>query len=387
MRKFITKISSLGLVVLTMAGCAGKSKNANQVAVQVLPYKTAPVYSGPATIYYIFPASIQGEQNVEIRPKVDGFVEHIYIDEGSVVHKGQLLFKLNNPQYEEAVRSAAASVKIAEANVQAAEMNVEKVKPLVEKDIISKYELQSNEYTLQSQHASLASAQANLVNAKVNVGYTSISSPANGVIGALPYKVGSLVSSTSANPLTTVYNTKNVYAYFSLNEKQLLGFTRSARGKTLEDKLANLPDVSLILADGTEYAEKGRITTISGLISTETGSANLRGTFPNQRGLIRSGSSGMVKVPVHLDSAILIPQRATFDIQSKKFVYLLKDKDSIVNAAIQVSANTIGDLYVVESGLKPGDAIVLEGISNLHTGMTIKPVMVRADSLYQAAKP
>ena len=134
---------------------------------------------------------------------------------------------------------AAASVKIAEANVQAAEMNVEKVKPLVEKDIISKYELQSNEYTLRSHQASLASAQANLVNAKVNVGYTSINSPANGVIGSLPYKVGSLVSSTSANPLTTVYNTKNVYAYFSLNEKQLLGFTRSARGKTLEDKLAN----------------------------------------------------------------------------------------------------------------------------------------------------
>ena len=387
MRKFIAKISVPGLVVLIFAGCSGKSKNANQAATQILPYKTAAVYSGPATIYYIFPASIQGEQNVEIRPKVDGFVEHIYVDEGSVVHKGQLLFKLNNPQYEEAVRSAAASVKIGEANVQAAEMNVEKVKPLVEKDIISKYELQSNEYTLQSQQASLASAQANLVNAKVNVGYTIISSPANGVIGALPYKVGSLVSSTSANPLTTVYNTKNVYAYFSLNEKQLLGFTRSARGKTLEDKLANLPDVSLILADGTEYTEKGRITTISGLISTETGSANLRGTFPNQRGLIRSGSSGMVKVPVHLDSAILIPQSATFDMQSKKFVYLLKDKDSIVNAAIQVSANTIGDLYVVESGLKAGDAIVLEGISNLHAGMTIKPVMLRADSLYRAAKP
>ena len=206
-------------------------------------YKTAVVYSEPATIYYIFPASIQGEQNVEIRPKVDGFVEHIYVDEGSVVHKGRLLFKLNNPQYEEAVRSADASVKIGQANVQAAEMNVEKVKPLVEKDIISKYELQSNEYTLQSQQASLASAQANLVNAKVNVGYTIISSPANGVIGALPYKVGSLVSSTSANPLTTVYNTKNVYAYFSLNEKQLLGFTRSARGKTLEK--ANIRSLQL----------------------------------------------------------------------------------------------------------------------------------------------
>ncbi|WP_428327672.1 efflux RND transporter periplasmic adaptor subunit [Mucilaginibacter sp.] len=350
------------------------------------PYKTAAVYSGAATMYNTYPATIQGEQDIEIRPKVDGYIEKIFVDEGAVVHKGQPLFQLRNPQYDAALRSAEASVKIAEADVMTAQMNVEKVKPLVDKNIISNYELKSDEYTLQAKQASLASAKADLLNAKVNVGYTYLTSPADGVISTIPYKVGSLITSTSTNPLTTVYNTQNVYVYFSLNEKQLLEFLRITKGKTLKDKLATTADVSLILADGTEYPVKGRIVMASGMVSTETGSVSLRANFPNSLGLIRSGNSATISIPVPLDTAILIPQNATYDLQGKKFVYAVSDKDSTVNTPVQLSQNSIGNLYIVKGGLKPGDRIVIEGVANLKPGMAIKPMPVNADTLYAAAK-
>lgn len=380
---------SIGLIALSSCGgnpaAGGPGAGGPGVPTGPTPYKAATVYAGPATIFYSFPASIEGQQNVEIRPKVDGFVQKIFVDEGATVHKGQPLFELRNPQYEAALRSALAAVKIAEADVQTAEMNVEEVRPLVEKKIISDYELKSKQYTLNSKKASLASAQADLVNAKVNVSYTYLTSPSNGVIGTIPYKVGSLVSSTSANPLTTVYNTDNIYVYFSFNEKQLLEFSKTVKGATIKEKLATLADVSLILADGTTYPAKGRIVTAGGLISTETGSVSLRANFPNTLGLIRSGSSATIKIPVHIENALLIPQNATYDLQGQKFVYTLSDKDSTVNTGIRVSANTIGNLYVVESGLKKGDKLVIEGVGNLKPGTAIKPLPVNTDSLYAAA--
>jgi membrane fusion protein, multidrug efflux system len=350
-----------------------------------MPYKIATVYSGRATMYFNFPATIQGEEDVEIRPKVDGFIDKIFVDEGAIVHKGQPLFKLRNPQYEAAVRSAAANVKIAEADVMTAEMNVEKVKPLVDKNIISGYELKSDEFTLESKKASLASAKADLLNAQVNVGYTFLTSPVDGVISTIPYKVGTLITSTSANPLTTVYNTRNVFAYFSLNEKQMFDFLKAVKGKTLKDKLATREDVSLVLADGTEYPVKGRIVTASGQVSAETGSITFRANFSNPSGLIRSGNSATIKVPVTLDTALLIPQNATYDLQGKKFVFTLSPKDSIVNSPVQLSENTIGDLFIVQSGLKPGDKLVIEGVGSLKPGMAVKPVPANADSLYGQA--
>lgn len=382
----IKKLAILSLLLIVFGGCkskkqgmAGPGAGGPQVATS---YKVAPVYSGMATMRYSFPATIQGEQNVEIRPKVDGFIEKIYVDEGASVRKDQRLFKLNNPQYEQTVRSAAAAVKIAEADVLSAQMNVEKVKPLVGKNIISKYELEANQYALTSKQAALASAKADLYNAKVNLGYTTITSPSNGVVGTIPYKVGSLVSSTTGNALTTVYNTANVYAYFSLNEKQLLSFLRAVKGKTLQDKLAKMQDVTLVLADGTTYPHKGRITTSSGIVSTETGSVNFRATFSNPEGLIRSGSSATIEIPIPLDTAILVPQIATFDLQGNKFVYKVIDKDSVVNTSITVDEISIGNFYIVRNGLDPGDVIVVDGVGSLKPGTIIKPIMVNTDSLY-----
>jgi len=386
-RNSIKKLAALSLLLIVFGGCKSKKQGMpGGTAQMVMSYKVAPVYAGKTTIHYTFPATIQGQQNVEIFPKVEGFIQKMYIDEGDRVHKGQILFKLNNPQYEQAVRSAEASVKIAKADVLSASMSVEQVKPLVEKNIVSKYELEANQYTLTSKQASLASAEADLINAKANLGYTMITSPTNGVVGAIPYKVGSLVSSTSPDAMTTIYNTTDVYAYFSINEKQVLSFFRNAKGSTMQDKLSKMQPVSLILADGTTYPYKGRVTTSTGIVNTGTGSLDFRATFPNAQGLISSGSSANIDIPIPIDSAILAPQAATFDLQGNKFVYKVINRDSIVNTAVTVDEISIGNFYLVRAGLKAGDIIVIDGVSSLKPGMHIKPVMVNTDSLYLNAQ-
>jgi membrane fusion protein (multidrug efflux system) len=376
-------VAGLGL----LASCgnnqsgAGKGK-ASSLPVDVKPYAIITLSPRKIMIYSDFPATVQGQQNVEIRPKIDGYLEALFVDEGSVVKKGQLLFRISAPLYEQGIRTAEANVKIAQADLNAAQMQVNKVKPLVDKEIISSYELQSAEYTLQSKQAALAQANAALINARTNLSYATIYSPADGVIGLLPFKIGSLVSSTTTQPLTTVSNIQKIYAYFSINEKQELDFFTNSKGNTLQEKLATFPPVTLKLANGTIFDQKGQIETIGGLVNQPTGSVSLRATFSNPVGLIRSGSSATVQIPRTIDSALLVPQSATYQIQGKLFVYVVAPDNKVHSTAIQVNVNTSGHSYVVEQGIKPGNKVVVEGVGNLREGAVIKPRLVNADSVY-----
>ena len=374
-------------VLFLLFSCGSKGKQDNAFGPQGTPsYKVLELQPRSATLNTDYPANIQGLQNIEIRPKVDGFIEKIYVDEGTLVKKGQLLFKINAPQYGQEVRTAEAGIKTAEADVSAANLQVNKVRPLVEKDIISHYELESAQYTLQSKEAALAQAKATLVNAKVNLGYTSIASPVDGVIGALPYKLGSLVTSTTTDPLTTVYNTATVYAYFAMNEKQLLDFSRDSSHTTLQYKLNHLPKVSLILPDGSLYDHQGKVETVNGLINVNTGSANFRAAFVNPTGLIHSGGSATVRVPQEIKSAILVPQNVTYELQDKRFIYVVDSQNKIKNTVITVMENTPGQFYVVTGGIHAGDKVIIESVSNLRDGMAIKPVMANAESIYKDLK-
>lgn len=382
----------LPVVILTLSMSLFSCGNKNEKAGAGMPpqgpkaYKVLEIQPQTFTAYTDFPATIEGEQNVEIRPKVDGYIEKIYVDEGAAVRKGQVLFKISAPQYEQEVRTARANIQIAEANMHAAEMEVNKVRPLVEKDIISKYELETAEFNLQSKKASLAQAKATLANANTNIGYTSVSSPVNGVVGSLPYKIGSLVNSNTAMPLTTVSNINNIYAYFSINEKMALEFAKDTKGATSDLRLATMPPVTLVLANGAEFSEKGKVEATSGMINTQTGSLSVRATFPNPGNLIRSGSSGLIRIPTTLDKALLVPQRATYEIQGKKFVFVVKDSGKVQSIQINIRSNSNGQVFLVEKGLKPGDLIVLEGVATLREGETIKPVKENADSLYNEMK-
>jgi membrane fusion protein (multidrug efflux system) len=380
-----TKIAAIAIPVLMLLfSCGNKEQKNNAAGFQGIgTYKVLTIEPRSATLNTDYPASIQGLQNIEIRPKVDGFVEKIFVDEGSIVKKGQLLFKIKAPQYEQDVRTAEAGIRTAEADVNMATLQVNKVKPLVEKDIISHYELETAQYTLQSKQAALAQAKASLVNAQVNLSYTTIASPVNGVIGSLPYKLGSLVTSTTADPLTTVYNTATVYAYFAMNEKQLLGFSRDSSNIAFRSKLNNIPKVTLVLSDGTVYEHKGKVETVNGLINTTTGSANFRAAFVNPKGLLRSGGSASVRIPNVIKSAIIVPQNVTYELQDKRFAYLIDDKNKVKNVAITVMDGTPGQFYIVTGGLKSGDRIIAEGANNLKDGTEIKPVEVSAESVYK----
>lgn len=349
-------------------------------------YQIIELQTQKAVVNSDFPATIEGEQTVEIRPRVDGIIQQIYVQEGAQVKKGQTLFRINADQFQQQVRAATASVKIAQANVNAAQMQVNKVRPLVEKDIISKFELQNAQYAFESAQASLAQAQAQLSTAKTNLSYTYVTSPSNGVIGRTPYKTGALVSSNIPGPLTTVANVSRVYAYFSMNEKQLLDFTRYTKGGSLQAKVAQLPAVDLLLPDGSVYPEKGKIQTASGLINTATGASALKATFSNAMGLLRSGGTGTVRIPVTLDEALLVPQKATYEIQGKRFVYLV-DADSVRSVSIGISPSSSGQTFIVTDGLKPGNKIVIEGIAALREGTKIKPVSVNADSVFKSLNP
>jgi len=335
----------------------------------------------PTTTYNDFPATMQGENIVEIRPMVDGYLEEIYVQEGAIVKKGQLLFKIKNPIYDQAVVTAKAAIKIALADVNTAKMEVEKVRPLVDKEIVSKYELESAIFTQQSKEAALAQAYATLANANTNLGYTTLRSPQNGVIGTIPYKKGALVTSNTANPLTILANTGNVFAYFSWNEKVLLAFMSNIPGNSLQERLSHLPPVVLLLADGSEYPEKGRLETASGLINTATGTASFKAIFPNPRGFLHSGASAVVRLYQNIDAALLVPQSASYELQDKHFVYTLTPGNLVMSRAIVSRPTNDGQFLIVTDGLKKGDRVVLNG-TNLKDSTLVTPKFVKTDSIY-----
>jgi len=372
---------------IVIASCGKNDKSAQPEGAQpVKEYKTLTLQPESATLNTDYPASIQGQQNIEIRPRVEGYIDKIFVDEGAVVKTGQALFKISAPEYEQEVRTASASIKSAQAAVSTAKLAVNKVKPLVEKGIISKYDLESAQYNYESALATLAQANAALVNAKTNLGYTTVTSPVNGVVGSIPFRLGSLVSSNNAEPLTTVSSIGNVYAYFAMNEKAMLNFTQSGSGTSLAQKIKALPPVSLLLSDGSTYDEKGRIETVNGLINTETGSVNIRARFPNPKGIIRSGSSTTVRIPNEVKESLIIPQSATFELQDKLFAVTVGKDGKTKNISITVLENTAGNFYVVKSGLQAGDQIVLEGVASLKEGSEIKTQNQKPETVYADLK-
>jgi membrane fusion protein (multidrug efflux system) len=320
-----------------------------------------------------FPATIEGKQIIEVRPMISGYIREICVNEGDRVRKGQLLFKISNPQYEQAVITEQASINSAQAEVNSAIIEVEKVRPLVEKDIVSIYRLESAEMTLKTKEALLEQAKASLANAESNLGYTIIKSPDNGLIGTIPYKVGALVSSASSEALTRLSDISEVFAYFSWNEKQLLDFLAGTAGNTVEEKVKSFPPATLILANGTEYSEKGKIEMASGFISTETGAATFKAIFPNHEGLIRSGSSAVIRIPEEHDSVLVIPQSATYELQNKRFVYVVSSENKVDAVNFSSIPTDDGKYFIVTEGLKTGDRIVTEGIASLKEGSPVIP--------------
>lgn len=320
-----------------------------------------------------YPATIKGQQDIEIRARVSGYITKLCVDEGAVVHKGQPLFLIDAVPYQKAVQAAEAAVEVAKANVATTQLTVDSKTELHAQNIISDYDLQTAKNSLASAKAALARAEAQLASAHNDLSYTTITSPSDGVVGTIPFRVGSLVGTTTQEPLTVVSDINKMFVYFSMNEKQLLALTRQKDG-SVNSMIGAMPEVQLQLADGTMYPAKGKIETLSGVIDLSTGAVQMRATFPNAQRLLRSGGTGTVLIPSVLDSALLIPQSATYEVQDKKFVYVLGDSSKVKNTEITVFPLDNGKQYVVTSGLKPGEQVVVEGVATLRDGMPIQPI-------------
>lgn len=320
-----------------------------------------------------YPATIKGQQDIEIRARVSGYITKLCVDEGAVVHKGQPLFLIDAVPYQKAVQAAEAAVEVAKANVATTQLTVDSKTELHAQNIISDYDLQTAKNSLASAKAALAQAEAQLASAHNDLSYTTITSPSDGVVGTIPFRVGSLVGTTTQEPLTVVSDINKMFVYFSMNEKQLLALTRQKDG-SVNSMIGAMPEVQLQLADGTMYPAKGKIETLSGVIDLSTGAVQMRATFPNAQRLLRSGGTGTVLIPSVLNSALLIPQSATYEVQDKKFVYVLGDSSKVKNTEITVFPLDNGKQYVVTSGLKPGEQVVVEGVATLRDGMPIQPI-------------
>ena len=347
-------LMALGVSVLTACGGGqgGMKIGDNEFAVQEVTMTS----SNQTTQY---PAVIKGFQDIEIRPQVSGFIVKLCVDEGATVRKGQALFQIDPTQYKAAYDQAKASVASAKANLKTVTETEANKKMLHEQKIISDFEYQTAVNNLLTAKANLAQAKAAYAAAEQNLGFCTVTSPSDGVIGTFPYRVGALVSPSVAEPLTTVSQIGDMYVYFSMTEKQLLAMTKA--GGTLKEQLEKMPAVKLQLSDGTLYDAEGKIDAVSGVIDQTTGSVSMRAIFPNKQNILRSGGMANVVFPYTMSDIILIPQTATQEIQDKKFVYVLQSDNTIKHTEVQISNLNDGKHYIVTGGLKPGDKIVVEG--------------------------
>lgn len=373
----LTKSAGMILASVTaigMTGCGNSNQQQMAQGAAAPQIATMTVAYGNSQLESSYPATIKGRTDIDIRPQVTGFITKVHVDEGQQVHKGQVLFTIDQVQYQAAVDAAQAGVKVAQTAVDNATLTESNKRKLLEKNIISQYEWQMAANALASAKAQLASAEAQLASAKKNLAYTEVVAPSNGVVGSIPNREGSLASPSSVQPLTTVSDNSQVYAYFSLNEKDILALTENGT-KSLNSSVNEMPEVTLKLATGQIYPEKGKVATVSGVIDNNTGAATVRALFDNNNGMLRSGSTGQVLIPTSYDEVILIPQSATSEIQNIRFAYVVNDSNKIIATPIQVASLNDGKNFVVTSGLQPGQRIAVEGIgTTVRDGITIQPV-------------
>ena len=316
-----------------------------------------------------YSATIRGRQDIDIYPQVSGTIEKLCVTEGQTVRRGQLLFVIDQIPYRAALKTAVANVEAARAAMATAELTYNSNKELYAQKVVSEFSLKTAENTYLTAKAQLTQAEAQEVNARYNLSYTEVKSPSDGVVGALPYRVGALVGANLPYPLTTVSDNSDMYVYFSMTENQLLALTRQYG--SMDEALKNMPEVELILNDNSVYNKKGVIESISGVIDRQTGTVMARVVFPNESRLLHSGASGTVVVPSIYKDCIAIPQGATVQMQDKVVVYKVVDGKA-VSTLITVAGINDGREYVVLSGLQSGDEIISEGAGLVREGTQVK---------------
>lgn len=332
-------------------------------------YAVIQVKPSDKTLSSTYSATIRGRQDIDIYPQVAGTLTRLCVSEGQRVRQGQALFIIDQVPYKAALETAVANVEAAKAGLATAQLTFDSKKELFARKVVSEFDLKTAENTWLTAKAQLAQAKAQEVNARNNLSYTEVKSPADGVVGTLPYRVGTLVGASMPQPLTTVSDNSQMYVYFSVDELQLLNLTRQYGSK--EKALESMPEVDLQLKDQSIYSEKGKIESISGVIDRTTGTTSLRAVFDNRNGLLYSGATGNVIVPVERKGCIVVPKTVTFELQDKSFVYKIVDGKAAATPVVLTTLND-GRECIIEEGLKTGDIIIAEGVGLLRDGAPVK---------------
>ena len=361
------KILMFAAATMLMASCGG---GGGRPSFGDNEFPVVTVGTASTTMQSTYPATIKGVQDVEIHPKVQGFITQVNVREGQTVSAGQVLFVLDNVTYQAQVRQAHASVNTATASCNTAKLNYENSQKLHENGVIGDFELQSATNQYEQAKASLAAAEANLASAKEMLSFCYVKSPASGVVGSLPFKVGALVS--ASNTLTSVSNISSMEVYFSMTEKDVLEMGKNAGG--LNGAIQEMPAVQLKLADGNIYGQEGKVTKMSGVIDPATGSVQMIAVFQNPDKLLKSGGSGTIVIPHSNSNAIIISQSCVSEVQDKHFVYIVGADNKVKYTEIKVDPQNDGNNYIVTEGLKTGDKFVTNGITKLTYGMEIVPI-------------
>ena len=364
------KVLFIATIAAMIVSCGGKRGGQPNFGDDEYPVVTVGTSSAASQTTY--PATIKGVQDVEIRPKVAGFITRINVREGQSVGAGQVLFVIDNVTYQAAVRQAQAAVNTAKAQMNTAKLTYENNQKLHEQNIIGDYELMTAKNSYETAQAAVAQAEAGLTSARENLNFCYVKSPASGIIGNLPYKVGAMVSASSTPALTTVSNNSSMEVYFSMTEKDILDMAKTSG--SAQAAIASMPTVRLQLADGTIYNHPGKVTKMSGVIDAATGSVQLIAVFSNPNRLLKSGGSGSIIVPHDNSTAIVIPQSCVSEVQDKKFVYTVTKDNKVKYTEIKVAPQNDGNNYVVTEGLSVGDRYVTNGITKLTDGQEIKVI-------------
>ena len=355
-------------LLLFLSSCGGKK---TQQQMPSANFETMTVATKDVTMTTKYSATIRGRQDIDILPQVSGTLQRLCVSEGQKVAKGQTLFIIDQVPFQAALNTAEASQKAANAALAIAQLSYDSKKKLFDQQVISDVELQTAYNALLSAKAQVAQADAQVVNARNNLSYTVVKSPSNGVVGTLPYRQGALVGPSMPQALTTVSDNSQMYVYFSINEAQLLNMTRESG--SAEAAISAMPDIKLLLVDGSEYQYLGKVESVSGVVDRSTGTVQVRAVFDNPEKLLHSGSTGYVVIPSVYKDRIVIPATATVQVQDKFKVYLV-DKDNIAHEQLVTTEPlSNGKEYVIKDGLNVGDVIVAEGAGMLKDGQNIKP--------------
>lgn len=366
-------IASIALVAVSC------DKKQEQQARPAIPYAAVEVPVKTVTGHRSFQATIEGRVNNSVRAKISGYIQELYVDEGQHVTKGQPLFRLETNILNQSANAARSGIVAAESSVNVAQVEVDKLIPLVEKNIVSAVQLETAKANLSRAKSQLAVAKADYQSVEANIDYSIIKSPISGVVGALPFKMGSLVGPNDPTPLTVVSDDSEVFAYFSMTEKEYFDFLTETEGKTVKDKVNNLPEVTLTLANKTTYSEKGKIQTVTGQVDPNTGTVQFRAVFNNANGLLSNGNSGLVNIPTTYENVIVVPESATYEQQGIFYVFKVEN-DTAVATPVAINARVAG-MAIINSGVKQGDKIITSGIGTLRNGTAVTTNPVVFDSI------